>query len=129
MSDERDSPIIEFLDKDDSQILDFPKISYNKWLWLAQKTWKQSDSAISIAKAAIMHGIKKSTLWDCIKSATSKAEASQKMQRLSPEEEEALISWILLLASWGWPVKIEQLCDMASELLQARDDTKELGTH
>jgi len=76
-----------------------------------------------------MHGVKKSTLRDRIKGATSKAEASQKMQQLSPGEEEALVSWILLLASWGWPVKIEQLCGMASELLQARDDTKELGTH
>jgi DDE superfamily endonuclease. len=45
------------------------------------------------------------------------------------DEEEALADWMLLLASWGWPVKVEQLRGMACELLQAKDDTKELGIH
>ena len=51
------------------------------------------------------------------------------MQQLSPGEEEALAGWMLLLAGWGWPVKIEQLCGMACELLQARGDTEELEIH
>ena len=48
------------------------------------------------------------------------------MQQLSPGEEEALSDWMLLLASWGWPVRVEQLCGMACELLQAKGDTKDL---
>ena len=76
-----------------------------------------------------MHGVSKSTLQDHIHDAISKIEASQNMQRLSPREEEALAEWMLLLASWGWPVKVEQLRGMACELLQAKDDTKELGIY
>ncbi len=36
---------------------------------------------------------------------------------------------MLLLASWGWPVRVEQLRGMACELLQIKDDTKELEIH
>ena len=68
-------------------------------------------------------------LQDCIHSTISKIEASQNMQQLSSDEEEALADWMLLLASWGWPVKVEQLRGMACELLQAKDDTKELEIH
>ena len=98
MSDERDLQIIEFPDSNNSQIIEFPAISYDERLRLAQETWKQSNSAISIAKAANMHGVSKSTLRDRINGATSKIEASQKMQQLSPGEEDTLASWILLLA-------------------------------
>jgi len=51
------------------------------------------------------------------------------MQRLSPVEEEVLRDWILKLASWGWPPRIDQLRGMAAELLKAKSDTKELGIH
>ena len=78
MSDEHDSDI------------EFPTISYNDRLWLAQETWKQGNSAISIAKAANMHGVSKSTLRDRIHGAISKIEASQNMQQLSSDKEEAL---------------------------------------
>jgi helix-turn-helix, Psq domain. len=40
--------------------------------------------AISIAKAANMHGVSKSTLRDRIHGAIPKIEASQNMQQLSP---------------------------------------------
>ena len=76
-----------------------------------------------------MHEVSKSTLQDHIHNTILKIEASQNMQRLSSGEEEALADWMLLLASWGWPVKVEQLHGMACELLQAKDDTKELEIH
>ncbi len=51
------------------------------------------------------------------------------MQQLSSGEEQALADWMLLLAHWGWSVKIELLCDMAIELLQAKNDMQELEIH
>jgi len=33
------------------------------------------------------------------------------------------------LASWGWPVRLEQLRSIAIELLLEKGDTKELGIH
>ena len=115
-------------DEHDSEI-EFSTILYNDRLQLAQETWKQDNSAISIAKAANMHEVSKSTLQDCIHDAILKIEASQNMQQLSSDEEEVLADWMLLLASWGWPVKVEQLHGMACELLQVKDDTKELEIH
>ena len=72
MPEGRESQTIESPDNDDSQINEFPTISYDERLRLAQETWKQSNGAISIAKAANMHVVNKSTLRDRIKGAASK---------------------------------------------------------
>ena len=48
-------------------------------------------------------------------------------QRLTPEEEESLQSWVLQVQSWGFPPRIAQLCEMAEKLLRAKQDFKELG--
>ena len=112
-------------DEHDSEI-EFPTILYNDWLQLAQETWKQDNSAISIAKTANMHEVSKSMLQNCIHNTISKIEASQNMQQLSSNEEEVLADWMLLLTSWDWSVKIEQLHDMTCELLWTKDDTKKL---
>ena len=64
-----------------------------------------------------MYGVHRETLRDQIHGAIPKTEASQNMQQLSPGEEQALADWMLLLARWGWPVKVEQLHGMAIELL------------
>jgi hypothetical protein len=50
-------------------------------------------------------------------------------QWLSVGEGDALRDWMLELASWGWPVRVEQLRSMATELLVEKGDTKELGVH
>jgi hypothetical protein len=70
-----------------------------------------------------------STLQGRISGTVSKLEASQAMQQLSVGEEDALRDWMLELASWGWPVRVEQLRRMATELLHEKGDTKELGIH
>jgi hypothetical protein len=62
-----------------------------------------------------------------MKGGMSKLEANQATQRLSPSEEDALQDWMLELASWGWPARVEQLRGMATDLLQEKGDTKELG--
>jgi sarcosine oxidase delta subunit len=124
-----DSQPIESSDRDDSQMPEFPEVSHDERLRLAQEAWKHSHGSKS---RKYIHGVSRSTLRDRIKGATSKLETSQKMQRLSgfpPGEEEELADWISSLTSWGWPVKIEQVCAMTRELLQAKGDTKEFGVH
>ena len=93
-------------DEHDSEI-EFPTIPYNDRLWLAQETWKQDNSAISITKTANMHEISKSMLQNHIHDTISKIETSQNMQQLSSDEEEVLADWMLLLTSWNWFIKIE----------------------
>ena len=115
-------------DEHDSEI-EFSTISYNDQLQLAQETWKQDNDAISIVKTANMHRVSKSMLQDCIHNTILKIEASQNMQQLSSDEKEVLFDWMLLLTSWDWPMKIEQLYNMTCELLQTKDDTKELEIH
>ena len=115
-------------DEHDSEI-EFSTILFNDWLQLAQETWKQDNSAISITKTANMHEISKSMLQNHIHDTISKIETSQNMQQLSSDEEEVLADWMPLLTSWDWPVKIEQLCDMICELLQTKNDIKELEIH
>ena len=48
-------------DEHDSEI-EFSTIFYNDQLQLAQETWKQGNSAISIARTVNMHEVSKSTL-------------------------------------------------------------------
>ena len=48
-------------DEHDSEI-EFPIVSYDNWLQLAHQTWKQDNGDISIAKAAHMYKVNKSTL-------------------------------------------------------------------
>lgn len=51
------------------------------------------------------------------------------MQRLTVLEEKAIRNWLLDLASWNWPLRIERLRAMATELLVAKGDTADLGVH
>jgi hypothetical protein len=51
------------------------------------------------------------------------------MQRLTVGKEDALRDWILELASWGWPVRLEQLRGIVTELLLKKGDTKELSIY
>ncbi len=48
------------------------------------------------------------------------------MQKLTPEEEESLQSWVLQLQSLGFPPRIAPLHKMTEELLQAKQDFKKL---
>ncbi len=47
-------------------------------------------------------------------------------RRLTPEEE-SIKSWVLEIQSWGFPPRVAQLREMATELLQAKGDYRELG--
>ena len=48
---------------------------------------------------------------------------------MTPEEEKSVENWLLLIQSWGFPPRVTQLRAMAEELLQAKNDYKELGAN
>jgi hypothetical protein len=96
---------------------------------LAYKAWLRDGNKTFVRKIAQAHGIVLSTLRARINGGLSRLEANQAMQRLSAAEEDALQDWMLELASWGWPVRPEQLRGMATELLLEKGDTNELGVH
>jgi len=66
-------------------------------------------------------------LSDRIHSKATKKEASEKQQRLSPGEEDALKAYILQLQGWGWPARVEHVHAMATELLRKKGVSKPLG--
>jgi helix-turn-helix, Psq domain/Tc5 transposase DNA-binding domain len=87
------------------------------------------DSGLSLRKAAKVHGIPRSTLSDRKRGIATRDIAHKKMQRLTPEEEHSLANWARDLHAWGWPARVIHLRRMAVELLQAKGDTKRLGTN
>jgi hypothetical protein len=108
-----------------------PALSKEERLVLAQEHWfDENQPRLPLKQLADMYGVARSTLNDRIKNGVrSKEEANQGMQRLSPGEEQALEVWICQLHQWGWPAKVYQVRGMAHELLQARNDTRELGVN
>jgi hypothetical protein len=109
--------------------VDVLEIAKAQRIALAHQAWTAANGDLSIKKAARTYGVTYSTLHRRINGTIPKVEASQAMQRLSVGEEEALRDWILQLASWGWPPRIDQLRGMAAEFLRAKSDTKDLGLH
>lgn len=77
---------------------------------------------------ALYYGLVPTTLARRIAGKTrSHQEAHQHEQRLSPAEEQALESWVLQVAEWGWPPRVTSVRHMAKEMLAEKDDHKELG--
>ena len=56
-------------------------------------------------------------------------EQHELQQRLTVQEEAALVSTLKLMASWGWPARIQYLESMAKDLLTAKGNNKPLGCH
>jgi helix-turn-helix, Psq domain len=108
---------------------DPPELSKAMRIDLAHQAWKNANGKLSMKKAARIFGVSFSTLQGQINGAIPKAQASQAMQRLTVGEEEAICDWLLELSSWGWPVRVEQCCAMAIELLIEKGDTADLGMH
>jgi hypothetical protein len=51
------------------------------------------------------------------------------MQRITYAEEKAIHNWLLELSSWGWPLRIERLRQMAIEALVDKGDIADLGIY
>ena len=83
-------------------------------------TGQASNKPISLREAARLQGVVWETLRDRKNGAISKKAANQAMQKLTPLKEDVLVSYIVVLASWGYPPTHQQLLKMAYELLKRR---------
>jgi hypothetical protein len=113
-----------------SNLSDIPELSNTERLSLAHYAFVEvggKGGELSIHKASRIYRVSYSTLRDRINRAFPKAEFQQSRQRLTHGEEEAIAEWILLLANWSWPVRIDQLRKMALELLYTKGDNNELS--
>ena len=102
---------------------------YEDRVQLAVSAWKNANGTLSMREAARQHGISKSTLDYRIRGHMTATARNQKQQRLTPEEESALVNWILSLQALGWPPRVEQIRQMATELLVKKEDMKPLGVN
>ena len=92
----------------------------------AVKAYDQAEGSLSITQAARLYMVLKATLYRRINGRRSQALYGISKQRLTPEEEESIKSWVLEIQSWGFPPRVAQLREMATELLQAKGDYQEL---
>src|ERR1700730_3620677 len=105
-------------DDDDSD--DAPELPIAERLDLAHRAWIDSNGELKIRKAACTFGVTYSTLYGRIHGAIPKVQANQSMQRLCIAEEEAIQDWLNIIDGWGWPLRIDRLRAMTSELLIAK---------
>ena len=92
----------------------------------AVKAYDQAEGLLSITQAARLYVVSKATLYRRINGRRDQASYGILKQRLTPEEEESIKSWVLEIQSWGFPPRVAQLREMATELLQAKGDYREL---
>ena len=93
----------------------------------AVQVYEEAEGSLSISEAARLYAVSKTTLYHRIKGRQDQLSYAVSKQRLTPEEEESIQNWRLEIQSWGFPPRVAQLREMAEELLQAKQDFKELG--
>lgn len=87
----------------------------------------QSGVETSVRKAATNFDVPRSTLRHRMAGMQPNKSSKIAMQRLTPEEEDAIKKTILQLFAWGWPMTIKAVEALASQLLVKRGDTQPLG--
>ena len=103
------------------------EISQKERLQLALEACKSNQK--SMRKVAKQYGIPKSSLHDRVNGKMTRKEEHQRRQKLSPQEELEIVNWLHRLQAWGWPSRIDQVREMAAELLKKKGDTQNLGIH
>ena len=111
----------------DTTLQDPEELPKERRLELAHSAWKDPTNTLSIRKIALQYGVAKTTLDNRIRGRISKLEEAERRQRLTPQEEEAIVAWMLRLQAWGWPPRAEQIRSMVVDLLTKKGDTKALG--
>ncbi len=91
------------------------------------KAYKDAEGSLFITQAAYIYVVSKATLYRRINSCRNQVSHRILKQRLTPEEKESIKNRVLGIQSSGFPPRVAQLREMAVELLQAKDDYKELG--
>ena len=87
----------------------------------------KSKAVPSVRKAALKFNVPRSTLQDRLAGVQPIKISKQSMQRLTPEEEDAIVRTIQQLSLWGWPLTIEGLKALATQLLLQKGDNDPLG--
>ena len=113
--------------KSSSDVESIDELPQTERMVLAIKAYREDPK--SMRRIAKQYGVPKSSLFDRINGAASKKEESQRRQRLSPQEEQAIVNWLLRLQGWGWPARTGQIRDLTTELLRKKGDTKALGVN
>ncbi len=93
----------------------------------AVKACKDAEESLSIMQAAYVYSASKAILYRRINGGRDQVLYRISKQRLTPEEEEFIKSWVLEIQSWRFLPRVAQLREIAVELLQAKGDHKELG--
>ncbi len=78
-------------------------------------------------QAAKLCAVSKATLYRRINGCCDQVLYGISQRKLTTEEEESIKSWVLEIQSWGFPPRVDQLQEMAEQLLRAKGDYKELG--
>jgi len=77
--------------------------------------------------AAKAYGIPRTTLQDRLKGATDRVSGHQHQQRLSPEQEESLVEWILNEDARACPPSHARVREMADRILRMNGDLQPVG--
>lgn len=89
----------------------------------------QAKEVNSVRQAAFLFNVPRSTLGDRLRGGNNHQTGAQRLQRLTPAEEDSVVKAIYQLDAWGWPMSISAIEHLAVQLLRAKDDTKPLGDH
>jgi transposase len=85
------------------------------------------ENGVSQRQAAERHRIPRSTLRHRLNGGQSPRKAHEGKQRLSKEQEEHLVTWIVVQESLGLTVTHQQVRELAERVLKASGDNQSLG--
>jgi hypothetical protein len=77
--------------------------------------------------ACAAYGVPRATLQDRLKGATKKTTSHQHQQRLTPEQEEYLVKWIIKEDGRAYPPSHARAREMATLILRINGDQNPLG--
>ena len=110
--------------------LDLAIQEYNRRLTAFLDGTSESKKKPAVGPVARSWGLVETTLTRRINGQTkSHHQAHEEEQRLTPVEEQALKSWILTVAEWGWPPTVSLVRHMVYEMLVEKGDHRPLGMH
>jgi 4-hydroxybenzoate polyprenyltransferase len=87
------------------------------------------NEGISIRKAALRRGVKRSTLQNRLHGRLTRNEAHQHRQKLSPDIEIRLVTWIINQEALGYAPSHGQVKGMVREILKKKGENDDLGIH
>ena len=72
----------------------------------AVKAYEEAEGSLPIIQAAKLYVVSKTTLYHRLQGRRDQLSYGVSKQRLTPEEEESIQSWVLEIQSWGFPPRI-----------------------